>query len=104
IGLVILILQGALKDTRVVWYGEVPVAPHIVLDWTLGAMICVHAAPRVPLMYAIAFLVYLLLNTLRPFGIRQARVLPRVWGIIADDLAAGTLTHVLVSLLTPFFI
>ncbi len=102
-GAVILLLQVALKDERVVWYGDVPVAPNIVLDWLLGAMVCVHAAPRIPLVYAVAFLLYLLFNTIRPFGIRQARVLPRVWGIIADDLAAGALTHILLSLLSPLF-
>lgn len=98
-GIIVVIIQAALKDRRVVWYGGVPVAPTIVIDWVLGAIIAVHGVPHVLFVYALAFLIYLLLQQFRPLGIRQARALPGVWGIIADDMAAGALTHIAITLI-----
>ncbi len=91
------VVQQALFDERVVWYGDVAVAPTIVLDWFIGSMIAVYQMPHTLLVYSVAFLLYMILSLFKPLGIRQARVLPGFWGILADDVAAGLLTHLVVS-------
>ncbi len=99
VAFVVLVVQKALLDDRVIWYGDVPVAPHIALDWFLGGVVSVHDLNHEPIVYAVAFLIYLVLSSLKPLGIRQARLLPRFWGVIADDLAAGALANIFTSLI-----
>lgn len=68
--------------------------PHpVIIDEVAGMMIAVAALPVTGVIYAAAFLLFRLLDVIKPFPIRQSEKLPGSLGIMLDDIVAGALTH-----------
>ncbi|MBI3891272.1 MAG: phosphatidylglycerophosphatase A [Candidatus Wallbacteria bacterium] len=75
----------------------------IVIDEIVGFM--VSAAYLTPGTYEnefrlvlVTFVIFRLLDIIKPFPIRQLEQLPQGWGVMADDIAAGVLTLLIMAL------
>lgn len=64
----------------------------VVIDEVCGQLAALTALPAEWFPLALAFLVFRLLDVLKPFPIGRLEALPGGWGIMADDMAAGILT------------
>lgn len=85
------------------WDGEDPGA--FVLDEVVGQglallpLLCVLPAPLPPLAVAAAFVLFRILDVIKPPPCRRLEELPGGLGIMADDLAAGAYAAVCVAAL-----
>jgi len=69
----------------------------VVIDEVAGMLLSVLTLPRAPLTLLAAFLLFRLLDIVKPFPARQSQHLPGGIGVMADDLVAGAYTLVLLS-------
>jgi phosphatidylglycerophosphatase A len=61
-----------------------------VIDEVVGQWIAFAGAVRLNWKSLLAgFLLFRLFDIWKPFPVRRAEALPRGWGILADDIAAG---------------
>ncbi len=63
----------------------------IVIDEACGQFIALFLVPGGWAPLAVSFFLFRVLDILKPFPIRRLELLPRGWGIMADDVAAGIL-------------
>lgn len=63
----------------------------IVIDEACGQLIALFRVPAGWGPLAVSFFLFRALDILKPFPIRRLERLPRGWGIMADDVAAGIL-------------
>lgn len=63
----------------------------IVIDEACGQLIALCRVPGDWSSLAVSFFLFRALDILKPFPIRRLERLPRGWGIMADDVAAGLL-------------
>jgi phosphatidylglycerophosphatase A len=61
----------------------------IVIDEVAGQWTALLLAPAAWPALLIGFLLFRVLDILKPLGIRRLEALPAGWGIMADDMAAG---------------
>jgi phosphatidylglycerophosphatase A len=61
----------------------------VVVDEVLGMWATLLFLPLTPLLAAGGFVLFRVLDVLKPFPARQFESLPGGWGIMADDLMAG---------------
>jgi len=61
----------------------------IVIDEACGQFIALFQVPGGWAPLAVSFILFRILDILKPFPIRRLERLPRGWGIMADDVAAG---------------
>jgi phosphatidylglycerophosphatase A len=77
----------------------------VVLDevagqWAaLAAVVWLRGGPVTLLMIVVSFLLFRVLDVLKPWPIRALERLPGGWGIVADDLAAGLAAGVIAAAL-----
>ncbi|MCH7859785.1 MAG: phosphatidylglycerophosphatase A, partial [Candidatus Marinimicrobia bacterium] len=64
----------------------------IVLDEVAGIWLALLGCGPVLWQFAVAFILFRLLDILKPGPIGRAQSLPGGWGIMADDLLAGGIT------------
>ena len=67
----------------------------VVVDEIAGYVVTVALLPATPAVLAAGFLVFRVFDVLKPPPIAALERLPGGLGIVADDLAAGLLSHVL---------
>lgn len=67
----------------------------VVIDEVVGMFLSVLALPRSPWLLLVAFLLFRLLDIVKPFPIRQSQALSGGPGVMLDDLIAGVYTLVL---------
>ncbi|HEX7076881.1 MAG TPA: phosphatidylglycerophosphatase A [Candidatus Eisenbacteria bacterium] len=73
----------------------------IVIDEVVGMLIAVWSipagsVPRNPfLLLGAAFLLFRVLDVVKPFPIRQSQRLPGGWGVVVDDVLAGLATNLI---------
>lgn len=70
-----------------------------VIDELAGQWAACCFAPRSVLAYALCFLLFRILDILKPWPISALEALPGGYGVMADDLLAGILAGVIVMLL-----
>jgi phosphatidylglycerophosphatase A len=63
----------------------------IVIDEACGQLIALFRVPGEWAPLAVSFFLFRALDIIKPFPIRRLERLPRGWGIMADDVAAGIL-------------
>jgi len=61
----------------------------VVIDEAAGLFVTLLFLPAAPTTVAGAFVLFRLMDILKPFPARQAEGLPGGWGIVVDDLIAG---------------
>jgi len=70
-----------------------------VIDEVAGQMLCLIFIPRTAALYVTAFLLFRIIDILKPFPIRHLERIGGGWGIMIDDLAAGLAALALTRLL-----
>ena len=71
----------------------------IVIDEFAGFLVAVLLLPRSPLIMIVAFLLFRVLDIVKPFPAGRAESLPGGVGVVMDDVVAGIYTNVLIRLM-----
>jgi phosphatidylglycerophosphatase A len=71
----------------------------VIVDEVAGMWCALAGAPAVLWHFVAAFLIFRLLDILKPWPIRQLQNLHGGWGIMADDLLAGGITLVIITII-----
>jgi len=71
----------------------------IVIDEFCGYVFAVLLLPKTYLIYGAAFVLFRLLDILKPFPARRAESLPGGYGVVMDDVVAGVYTNLLLRLM-----
>lgn len=75
--------------------------PRIVLDEICGYFVSMSFLPldidRPWILLLYAFVLFRVFDIAKPFPINKIQVLPRGWGIMADDVLAGVFTNLLLQ-------
>lgn len=74
----------------------------IVVDEICGQLIALAFLPGAWVPVGIAFALFRFFDIIKPWPIRKLERLPRGWGIMADDVAAGLAAAVLARLVLLF--
>jgi phosphatidylglycerophosphatase A len=61
----------------------------IIIDEAIGQSLALVFVPHTWAAFATAFVLFRVFDVLKPFGAREVQVLPRGWGVVADDVIAG---------------
>ena len=73
--------------------------PHtVVIDEAVGMWLACFMLPKSLVALAAAFVLFRILDIAKWFPLNRLERLPGGWGIMADDVAAGCLTRLLLSL------
>ncbi len=72
----------------------------VVIDEFCGQWITLLAVPHTLAGFAVAFVVFRVLDILKPLGISKSQNARGGWGVMIDDLLAGALGAVLLTLMT----
>lgn len=75
-----------------------PDPPAIIIDEIAGIAVATLLLPPHPLHRGIAFLLFRLFDTLKPFPTRRIERLPGGLGIVGDDLTAGLYSNLLIQI------
>ena len=75
----------------------------VVIDEWVGQMMGFLLVPFEPIYVLWGFLLFRILDILKPPPIRMVEKLPKGWGIMLDDVIAGGYTAFLLYLLHTFF-
>jgi phosphatidylglycerophosphatase A len=65
----------------------------VVVDEVVGQWVALAALPFTPATAAAGFLLFRVLDVVKPWPARDLERLPGGWGIMADDVAAGIYAH-----------
>jgi phosphatidylglycerophosphatase A len=71
----------------------------IVLDEMVGLLIALAGVPGQWLWVFLGFVLFRLLDILKPFPLKYVERLPGGWGVVLDDAAAGLLARVVLGVL-----
>lgn len=82
-------------------YFDHPDPKEIVLDECLGMLITFFGISLSLFSLVVGFLLFRVFDISKLFGIKLCEKLPGTWGILADDVAAGLLTMLILRLLVP---
>jgi phosphatidylglycerophosphatase A len=70
----------------------------IVIDEVAGQLIAAAPAGLDPLAFLLSFVVFRILDVMKPWPCRALEDLPGAFGVIADDIAAGLYAAVLIAI------
>ena len=68
----------------------------VVIDEVAGMLVTLLWVPVGWMGIVVGFLVFRILDIIKPFPVRTAERLPGGWGIMADDVAAGVYAQIVV--------
>lgn len=71
----------------------------VVIDEVAGMCVTMVGQPATGLAILKGFILFRLFDILKPFPIRRIETLPKGWGIVADDVAAGIYANVVLLIL-----
>ncbi len=75
-----------------------PDPPSFVLDEVSGMMLSVLWLPKTPVVFLAGFILFRLLDILKPWPISRIQKSPNPSSIMWDDLAAGALVNIILQL------
>jgi len=75
----------------------------IIIDEVAGMLAALIAIPKTLPFVAAAFLLFRLFDITKPFPIKKIEKLPSGWGIMLDDVAAGTLSNIILQITILIF-
>jgi phosphatidylglycerophosphatase A len=71
----------------------------IVIDETAGMLIAMLWLPDKSLLYlGLGFVVFRVMDIVKPLGIKKLQVIKGGWGVVADDVAAGLVTNIILRI------
>lgn len=72
--------------------------PEIVIDEVAGMAMALSGVPFRPILVIAAFLLFRFFDIWKPFPVNYIeRKLPRGWGIVMDDVAAGIIANLVLQ-------
>jgi len=86
-------LVGALAAGRVAVLVGLEDPGLVVIDEVVGQWVTLTALPFTPATAAIGFLLFRVMDVVKPWPARDLERVPGGWGIMADDVAAGVWAH-----------
>ena len=75
---------------------------HIVYDEFCGIFVATWNLVS-PMQFLLAFVLFRIFDILKPNPINKLQALPKGWGVMADDLAAGLITRLILALFVYYF-
>ena len=87
-----IIIIGVFSSNRMIKETNNPGPSEVVIDEIAGMSIALFILPQNILLYLIAFIIFRLLDIFKPSFIYTLQSLPNGWGIMIDDIIAGTMT------------
>lgn len=78
--------------------------PQIVIDEIVGCMVFLSFVPHKKWYIIVGFVLYRLLDIIKPFPAFRLQQLPGGWGIMLDDLIVGLYTAGIILCIKRFFI
>ena len=75
---------------------------YVVIDEFVGFFVTVSLLPQSVLVGIVGFVVFRILDIIKPPPARQVEALPGGWGIVADDVIAGIYGHLILILWLAF--
>ena len=76
----------------------------VVIDEAAGLFVTLLYLPAAPATFALGFVLFRLMDILKPFPARRAEGLPGGWGIVVDDLIAGVYANCVLRILGVLFL
>ena len=70
-----------------------------MIDEYAGFVLSVLMLPRSLLVFAVAFVLFRVIDIVKPFPARRAEALPGGVGIVMDDVVAGIYTNILLRVM-----
>lgn len=68
----------------------------IVIDETAGMLVAMLWLPDKSLLYlGLGFFVFRMMDIVKPLGIKKLQAIRGGWGVVADDVAAGLVTNII---------
>lgn len=74
---------------------------HIVFDEFCGSFCAAWQLHTIP-QFMTAFILFRIFDILKPIPVNNLQALPRGWGVMADDLAAGIISRLIIAVLIYF--
>ena len=74
-------------------------ASRIVIDEFAGYLVAVALLPKSVFVYGAAFLLFRLIDVIKPFPAGRAESLPGGMGIVMDDVVAGIYANILIRIM-----
>lgn len=74
-------------------------APQIVIDEFCGFFLSVLFLPKAVMIGIWAFILFRAFDIAKPLFVNKAQKLPKGWGVVADDLAAGLISNLILQVL-----
>lgn len=71
----------------------------IVIDEVAGMLVALSFMPAIPRIVFLAFLIFRILDTLKPYPIGRLQHLRGSLGVMADDLIAGIYTNIVLQVI-----
>jgi len=90
---VIVTVVGALAGGRVAKILGLEDPGLVVVDEVAGQWVTLVALPFTPVIAVAGFLLFRVMDIVKPWPARDLENLPGGWGIMADDVAAGVYAH-----------
>jgi phosphatidylglycerophosphatase A len=76
-----------------------PDSGKIVIDEFAGYLVGIALLPKSIFVYGAAFLLFRVIDIVKPFPARRAESIGGGWGIVLDDLVAGVYTNILIRIM-----
>jgi phosphatidylglycerophosphatase A len=91
----VLFVVGSLAAGRVARLVQKKDPGIVVVDEVVGQWLTLTALPFTPLTAGVGFLLFRVMDIVKPWPARDLERVPGGWGIMADDVAAGIYAHLL---------
>ncbi len=75
----------------------------ITIDEVIGFFFAVMFLPHTLMVFIYALVLFRVFDIVKPTPINQLQNLPHGWGVLADDIAAGLYSNIIIQLLLIFF-
>ncbi len=95
----ILFVAGLWSSTRIERDLGVQDPPQVVIDEWVGQWLALLFLPRSGLILLLGFLIFRIMDILKPFPARNSQALKGGWGIMIDDVIAALYTNITIRLI-----
>ena len=75
----------------------------ITIDEVIGFIFAVMFLPHTLMVFIYALVLFRVFDIIKPTPINNLQKLPHGWGVLADDIAAGIVTNIIIQILLIVF-
>lgn len=75
----------------------------ITIDEVIGFFFAVMFLPHTLMIFIYALVLFRIFDIIKPTPINQLQKLPHGWGVLADDIAAGIVSNIIIQILLIIF-